>query len=119
MHQGGGLQGLAGPFPRHVAMGQAVQFLVNQGHQALESPVISRSPSLQQAGDFVGRGRNRFVRTDHTPQLVGKVSTARIRFLRQLIPGIAVSPAISRITGQMRLAGNGYVLDKIGNSHRV
>src|SRR5438128_12094040 len=72
MNQGSGLQGLTGLFTCHVAMGQAVQLVVNKGHQSFESTVVSQTPSSQQAGYFGVRGRRGFVQTAHTPPLGGQ-----------------------------------------------
>ena len=50
-----GLQSVAGIFETHVAVGQAIQFLVDQRGDLLHSRSVPPAPGLEQLGDFRGR----------------------------------------------------------------
>ena len=47
VHQGGGLQGVVGPFAPQVPAGQALEFAVDQRREALERLLVAIAPLLQ------------------------------------------------------------------------
>ena len=56
VNQSRGLHRVAGPLAPHVVMGQAVQLVIDQGHQLVERCLIAIAPINEQLRDFVWRG---------------------------------------------------------------
>lgn len=57
MNQGGRLECLPGLLPSHIAMSQAMEFLINEWHELLKSALVARAPGSEQACHFVLRCR--------------------------------------------------------------
>jgi hypothetical protein len=54
MNQGRRLHGVAGAFAAHIAVGQLMQFRIDQGHQLVERRLIAIAPVHEQLSDFMG-----------------------------------------------------------------
>jgi hypothetical protein len=63
MNQRSRLQRLAGLFPGHIAMSEAVEFLINQRHELLKRALVTRAPGSEQACHLVLRWRGRSLET--------------------------------------------------------
>src|ERR1022692_4398382 len=65
MHQGGGLEAVAGALAFQVTPRQAAQFSINDGGQPFERALVSAAPSAQQLADFVPIRRTRLFHPLH------------------------------------------------------
>jgi hypothetical protein len=48
------LQNVAGAFTSHVAMSHMAQLVIDEGREFFQSPFVTRTPSPEQFGDFLG-----------------------------------------------------------------
>jgi hypothetical protein len=54
VNQRTGLQNVAGAFTSHVAMSHMAQLVIDEGGEFFQSPFVTRTPSPEQFGDFLG-----------------------------------------------------------------
>jgi hypothetical protein len=52
MHQGGGLEGMVGTLPPHVAAGEGAELVVDQDHEVRFRVGVATPDGGEQAGDF-------------------------------------------------------------------